>query len=59
MLVTQMMNSQFPDKISKYVDTNDNEELPTLVEQIEQTKDTTFIREASLKFCRAIASRKE
>ena len=48
-------DEQFPDKISKYVDTKDNEELRTLVEQIEQTKDS----EASLKFCRAIASCKE
>ena len=32
-------DEQFPDKISKYVDTKDNEELRTLVEQIEQTKD--------------------
>ena len=41
---------QFPDDI---------EELHTLVEQIEQDKDTTLTSEVSLKFCRAIARCKE
>ena len=40
-------------------DANDTEELHTLVEQIEQDKDTTLTSEASLKFCRAIARCKE
>ena len=35
-------DKQFPDEISKYVDANDIEELHTLVEQIEQDKDTTL-----------------
>ena len=52
-------DKQFPDEISKYVDANDIEELHTLVEQIEQDKDTTLTSEASLKFCRAIARCKE
>ena len=52
-------DKQFPDEISKYVDANDIEELHTLVEQIEQDKDTTLTSEASLKFCRAIAKCKE
>ena len=43
-------DKQFPDEISKYVDANDIEELHTLVEQIEQDKDTTLTSEASLKF---------
>ena len=52
-------DKQFPDEISKYVDANDIEELHTLVEQIEQDKDTTLTSEASLKFYRAIARCKE
>ena len=52
-------DKQFPDEISKYVDANDIEELHTLVEQIEQDKDTTLTSKASLKFCRAIARCKE
>ena len=50
---------QFPDEISKYVDASDIEELRTLVEQIEQDKDTKLTREASLKICRVIAMCKE
>ena len=42
-------NEQFPDEIPKYVDVNDIEELRTLVEQIEQSKDTTLTSKASLK----------
>ena len=49
----------FPDEISKYVDANNIEELHTLVEQIEQDKDTTLTSEASLKFCRKIARCKQ
>ena len=45
-------DKQFPDEISKYADANDTEELDTLVEQIEQDKDTTLFSEVSLKFCR-------
>ena len=41
-------NEQFPDEIPKYVDVND-QELRTLVEQIEQSKDTTLTSKASLK----------
>ena len=52
-------DEQFPDEISKYVDANDIEELRTLVEQIEQNKDTTMISETSLKFCGATAKCKE
>ena len=52
-------DEQFPDKIPKYIDANDIEELLTLVEQIEQNKDTTLACETSLKFCRAIARCKE
>ena len=52
-------DEQFPDEISKYLDANDIEELRTLVEQIEQNKDTTMTSETSLKFCRAIARSKE
>ena len=52
-------DEQFPDKISKYLDANDSEELRTLVEQIEQNKDTIMTTETSLKFCRAIARCKE
>ena len=52
-------DEQFPDEISKYVDANYIEELHTLVEQIEQDKETTLTSEASLKFCRAIAGCKE
>ena len=52
-------DKQFPDEISKYVDANDIEELHTLVEQIEQDKDTTLTSEISLKFCRTIARCKE
>ena len=43
------INEQFPDEIPKYVDVNDIEELRTLVEQIEQSKDTTLTSKASLK----------
>ena len=50
---------QFPDEIPKYVDASDIEELRTLVEQIEQDKDTKLTREASLKICRVIARCKE
>ena len=46
-------DEQFPDKIPKYIDANDIEELLTLVAQIEQNKDTTLTCETSLKFCRA------
>ena len=46
---------QFPHEISKYVDTNDIEELRTIVAQIEQNKDTILTSETCLKFCRAIA----
>ena len=49
----------FPDEISKYVDADYIEELHTLVEQIEQDKDTTLTSEASLKFCRTIARCKQ
>ena len=52
-------DEQFPGEISKYVDASDTEELHTLVEQIEQDRDTTLTREASLKFCRSIARCKE
>ena len=52
-------DKQFPDEISKYVDANDIEELHTLVEQIEQDKETTLTSETSLKFCSAIARCKE
>ena len=45
-------DKQFPDEISKYVDVNDTEELDTLVEQIEQDKDTILFSEVTLKFCR-------
>ena len=50
-------DKQFPDQISKYVDTNDIEELSTLVAQIEQNKDTTLTSETCIKFCRAIDRR--
>ena len=40
-------DEQFPAEISKYVDANDIEELRTLVEQIEQNKDTTMISETA------------
>ena len=46
-------------QISLYVDASDIEELHTLVEQIEQHKDTTSTSEAILKFSRAIARCKE
>ena len=52
-------DEQFPGEISKYVDASGTEELHTLVEQIEQDRDTTLTREASLKFCRSIARCKE
>ena len=52
-------DKQFPDEISKHVDANNIEELHTLVEQIEQDKNTTLTSEASLKFCKAIARCKE
>ena len=52
-------DKQFPDEILNYADANDIEELHTLVERIEQDKDTTLTSGISLKFCRTIARCKE
>ena len=58
-LVIQMINSFQVKYQSMLMQTNDTEELRTLVEQIGQDKDTTLTSETSLKFCRVIARCKE
>ena len=51
-------DGQFPDEISKYLETNNIKELRTSVEQIEQNKDATMTSETVENFVKQLQGAK-